>query len=304
MRAEWLDFIRKGPGGDAAASHYDRAFPEADWIRYRAGGATRASRITYRSDGLLIRGLVVAPRTPGPHPVIVFNHGGVMQWGRIVLADVLEFHRLAERGYIVVASTYRGEGGSEGKPSMGGGDVADVLALLNIVDRLPNADRTRVGMWGISRGGLVAYHALTRTDRIAGAVIIGGPTDLANASRRAEFDEHVYPHVITDYTRDKDAALARLSPINWPNRLAARTPLLLLHGGDDPRVAPSDALGMGLALQRLKRSYRLEVYEGGSHSLFENMSDVRGEMDRWLDFYVRDRRPGPANGVTPLDLDS
>lgn len=60
---------------------------------------------------------------------------------------------------------------------------------------------------------------------------------------------------------------------------------------------------MGLSLQRLKRFYRLKIYEGGSHGLFENMADVRAEMDRWLDFYVRDRKPGPANGVTPLDTD-
>lgn len=111
-RAEWLTFIGKGSGGAVAVSTYDRLFPEADWVRYRDGGATRASRITYRSDGLLIRGLIVEPRTPGPHPVVVFNHGGVMQWGRIILPEVLEFHRLAERGHIVVASIYRGEGGS------------------------------------------------------------------------------------------------------------------------------------------------------------------------------------------------
>ena len=299
-RAAWLTFVRTTPGGVAAADDYSRLFPEADYARYRRGVTTRQFRISYRSDGLLIRGLMVQPRTPGPHPVIIFNHGGVMQWGRIILPEVLEFHRLAERGYIVVASNYRGEGGSEGKPSMDGGDVNDVLALLKLIDTLPNADRTRIGMWGFSRGGLVTYGALTRTDRIAAAVIVGGPTDLADASRRAEFDEHVYPHVIADYARDKDAALARLSPIRWPERLAAKTPILLLQGGDDPRVPPGDALRMALSLQQLKRSFRLKLYEGGSHSLVENMADVRLEMDRWLDAYVRDRKSAPPNGVTVL----
>lgn len=183
---------------------------------------------------------------------------------------------------------------------MGDGDVRNVLALLKLVDHLPNADRTRVGMWGFSRGGLVAYHALTRTDRIAAAVIIGGPTDLANAPRRAEFDEHVYPHVIADYARDKKAALVRVSPISWPERLATRTPILMLHGGDDARVPSSDALRMALALQGLKRSYRLKVYEGGLHDLAKNLADVRLEMDRWLDSYVRDLSPAPRNGVTKL----
>ncbi len=243
---------------------------------------------------------MVEPRTPGPHPVIIFNHGGVMQWGRIILPEVLEFHRLAERGYIVLASNYRGEGGSEGKPSMDGGDVDDVLALLKLVDVLPGADPKRVGMWGFSRGGFVTYGTLARTDRVAAAVIVGGPTDLIDAPRRAEFDRFVYPHVIRDYVRDKTAALTRLSPIRWPERLASTTPLLLLQGGDDARVQPSDALRMAVALQRLKRSYRLKLYEGGSHNLLEDMSDVRREMDRWFDAYVRDGKPAPANGVTVL----
>lgn len=135
------------------------------------------------------------------------------------------------------------------------------------------------------------------------AIILGGPTDLVNSPRRAEFDKFVYPHVIRDYARDKDGALARLSPIRWPERLAARTPLLLLHGGDDPRVVPGDSLRMDAALQALKRSYRIRIYDGGSHGLFENYADVRQEIDRWFDRYIRDRRPVSLNGRTVLPVE-
>jgi dipeptidyl aminopeptidase/acylaminoacyl peptidase len=302
-RGEWLQFVRGTENGAAAAEHYARAFSEADYARYRDGALTTTTRISYRSGNLAIRGFIVEPKAPGPHPVIIFNHGGVMQWGRIILPEIMEFNRLAERGYIVLASAYRGEGGSEGSPAMDGGDVDDSLALIEVAERLPKADLTRIGMWGFSRGGLVTYGALTRTDRIAAAVIIGGPTDLVNSPRRAEFDEFVYPHVIRDYARDKDAALARLSPVRWPERLEAATPILLLHGGDDPRVTPDEVLRMGQALQRRQHSYRLKLYEGGSHTLVENLPDVRMEMDRWLDQYVRNRRSPPRNGVTRLKVD-
>ena len=302
-RAEWLVFVRTLPDGDAAARSYAAMFSEADYAGYGGGAATTTSRITYRSDGLAIRGFLVAPKAPGRYPILIYNHGGVMQWGRIVLPEILEFNRLAARGYIVLASAYRGEGGSEGAPDIDGGDVADSLALIKLAETLPNADPSRIGMWGFSRGGSVTYGALARTDRVDAAVILGGPTDLVNSPRRAEFDKFVYPHVIRDYARDKDGALARLSPIRWPERLAPGTPLLLLHGGDDPRVSPADSLRMGAALQKLKRSYRLKIYEGGSHGLFENYADVRQEMDRWLDRYVRDRRPGPPNGLTVLPIE-
>ncbi|WP_158266619.1 alpha/beta hydrolase family protein [Allosphingosinicella deserti] len=299
-RAEWLSFVRGTPGGVAASSAYAALFSDADYKRYKAGTRTRTSRIAYRSGDLSINGFIVEPLSQGPHPILVFNHGGVMQWGRIVLAELLEFNRLAERGYIVVASNFRGEGGSQGTPSMDGGDVDDVMALVELASSLPNADPKRIGMWGFSRGGLVTYGILARTNRIAAAVITGGPTDLVNAPRRAEFDEHVYPHVIRDYAADKDRALARLSPIHWPERLSPATSILLLHGGDDPRVAPSDSIRMAAELQRLQRAYRLLVFEGGSHDLLTHFGEQRRELDRWLDLYVRDRRPPDRNGVRSI----
>lgn len=303
-RDAWLAFVADTPGGAEAADAYRRLYLDADYRRGTAGTATTTERITYRSGGLAIRGLLVRPRTPGPHPVLIFNHGGVGQWGRIVLLDILEMNRLAERGYVVLASTFRGEGGSEGRPDMGGGDIDDALALIDVAAGLPDADTTRVGMWGLSRGGLVTYGALARSRRIAAAVIEGGPTDLVHAARRAEFDRAVYPDVIPGYADGKNGILARRSPITWPERLSPNAAILILHGGDDPRVEPGDALRMASALQRLKRSYRLKIYEGGGHDLIADLADVRGEMDRWFDRYVRDRVPPPANAAVPLKDES
>jgi len=92
---------RSGGPNRRQSGHSLQAFFEQLLKRYRDGGLTSTTRITYRSGGLAIRGFIVEPKAPGPHPVIIFNHGGVMQWGRIILPEILEFNRLAERGYIV-----------------------------------------------------------------------------------------------------------------------------------------------------------------------------------------------------------
>lgn len=300
-QSEWLAFVTGTPGGAAAAAAYAALYPPAAYDRWTGGGtAISISRIVYRSGGLAIRGLLIEPRAPGRYPVLIFNHGGVGQWGRIVVPDILEMSRLAERGYVVLASTFRGEGGSEGKPDMGGGGIDDALALIDVAATLPNADVSRVGMWGVSRGGFTTYAALATSHHIAAAAILGGPTDLVHAARRAEFDRHVYPDVMPGYAADPDGVLAGRSPINWPERLDAKAAILILHGGDDPRVEPTDALRIADALQRLKRSYRLKIYEGGSHDLSSDMADVRAEIDRWFDRYVRDRITPPANSATPL----
>ena len=299
-RAAWLAFVRSTPGGPEAARAYADLYRNDEYARWTQGQTVAISRIAYRSGGLAIRGLLIEPRKASRYPVLIFNHGGVGQWGRIVMPDILEMSRLAERGYVVLASSFRGEGGSEGRPDMGGGDIDDALALIDVAAALPGADTGRIGMWGFSRGGLTTYGALAKSRRIAAAVIEGGPTDLLHAARRPEFDAHVYPDVMPGYLADREGVLAARSPLDWPERLSPSAAILILHGGDDPRVEPTDALRMAEALQRLKRSYRLKVYEGGGHDLIGDMADVRAEMDRWFDRYVRDRMVPPPNEATPL----
>lgn len=303
-RDDWLAFLRGLPDLEAivAADAFAELFSVSDYAGWAEGRTTTTTRIEYASDGLRIRGFLIEPRTPGPHPVIVFNQGGIGRYGRIVLWDLLELNRLAARGYVILASTFRGEGGSEGRPDFGDGDADDTLTLMTLAETLPTGDARRIGMWGFSRGGLTTYTALARTDRVAAAVIIGGPVDLMGDPRRAEFDNHVYPNAIPGYGADPDGELRRRSPLQWADCLAPRAAILLLHGGDDPRVVPSASLRMATALQELKRSYRLKIYEGGGHDLLADFTDVRREVDRWFDHYVRDAVPAPANGEATLPV--
>ena len=65
-------------------------------------------------------------------------------------------------------------------------------------------------------------------------------------------------------------------------------------------MTPDEVLRMAQLLQQQQRSYRLKLYEGGSHTLVEYLQDVRLEMDRWFDQYLRDQQPAPPNGVNRL----
>lgn len=188
-RDAWLAELASRPGTEKAIQDLSAIFSAADFARWQQSDQIVAERITYRSEGLAIKGIVVRPAKPGRHPVVVYNHGGTLQWGRIIFAEMLEFHRLAERGYVVMASYYRGEGGSEGQPDMGGGDVRDTLALIKLAAARGYADTDRIGMIGLSRGGGVTYGALACTDAIDAAVVIGAPADHLASSRRAEFDQ-------------------------------------------------------------------------------------------------------------------
>lgn len=284
----WLAFMDKAPNPSWRAEAMRGLFSASTFTRYRDQTTLRTEQIVYLNEGLRINGFVVAPRhIDGSLPVILYAHGGVAQWGRITFYDLLELHRLAEQGYVVIASALRGEGGSEGKPNLGAGDLSDMLRLFDVAEHVHGADTTRVGLWGFSRGGGLGYRLLAASDRLAAAVLVGASSDLVGSPRRQEFDEHVYPGIVDNYETDKDAALRALSAVHWPERLSKRTQILLIHGADDDRVPVQSSLTMVQHLSRLERDYQLLVLKNGSHTLIEHQIRVRLEIDRWFAAYLK-----------------
>lgn len=274
-------------------------------VRAPAGAAGEKSRqileevavsaITYSSDGLKVKGYLAVPKKGDRLPAVIFNRGGNRSFGEITEEGAItRLGGLARSGYIVVASQYRGNDGGEGKEEFGGADVNDVLNLIPLLESISKVDPARIGMYGWSRGGMMTYLALTRTDRIAAAIVGSGVADLPDMlSRRPEMGD-VFVELIPGYGEKKDEVLAARSAVRWPEKLSKKTPILILAGTADWRVAPKQALDMAAALLDAKHPFRLVMFEGGDHGL----TDFRPEVDRlvqdWLDRYVRDRKPWPG----------
>lgn len=258
-----------------------------------------AQRIIYESDGLRILGFLAyskaAPGGTARLPCILFNRGGNRDFGAITPE---RFTRMAARvtdwGYVLFASNYRGSPGSEGQDEFGGSDVDDVVNALRIFDQLAFADPQRIGMWGHSRGGMMTYLALTRTDRIKAAVIGAGMADFQRmVTLRPEMDSGVAAECIPGWATDRAAAIEARSAVRWADRLPATTPILLIHGTADWRVDPRDALDMASALYAARRPYRLFMLEGADHGISEFRDEYNEAMREWFDRYVREGSPLP-----------
>jgi len=171
--------------------------------------------ITYLSDGLKVGGLLVKPKKPGNYPCIIYNRGGNRKLGQLVVATAaLTLGELAKEGYIVIASNYRGNGNSEGKEQFGGDDVNDVVNLIDVLKEVEGADIERIGMYGWSRGGMMTYLALTRTDQIDVACVGVANSDLTQIDR-VEMETNVYEELIPNYNENKEMELKKRSAIYW-----------------------------------------------------------------------------------------
>jgi dienelactone hydrolase len=257
----------------------------------------RMAEITYISDTLRVAGHLVVPAEPGSYPCVIYNRGGNREFGANSPRRVMRrLARYASWGYVVVASQYRGNAGGEGQEEFGGIDVNDVLNLIPLLESLNDrADPSRIGMVGFSRGGLMTYLALARSDRMAAAVVGAGVADsFFGIEERPEMEEYVYSELIPGYWENKEAVLAARSPILWPEKLCKTTPILLLHGSADWRVNPTEGLRMARALYDCRHPFRFVFFEGGDHGLTEHRTEMNRLTRDWLDRYVRDREAWPS----------
>jgi len=166
--------------------------PERDWERlgireselrilerFHRGGGYEGFHVAYKSTGLDITGVLARPYIPDEDtmfPAIILNHGsagGVTAPYRAVALD------LARRGYVVLASTYRGRAGPEGRSQglveLAKGEVIDVLQLTQLARKLEYVDPRRVGIMGEGEGGAITLQAIERSNVFEAAVVISPP---------------------------------------------------------------------------------------------------------------------------------
>ncbi|MCK4661481.1 MAG: S9 family peptidase [Bacteroidales bacterium] len=256
-------------------------------------------KITYLSDGLKIESYAAIPRKKGKYPVIIFNRGGNRDFYALQLfkekakySVVYNFSKLANEGYVVIGCNYRGCGKSEGKDEVGGKDINDVINLIDVVKEIPEADENRIGMYGWSRGGMMTYLALTKTDQIKAVVVIGAPSD-KTIIVRPKIEKRVYAKLIPNYWNNKEEELKNRSAIFWVDKFPKNVPILMLHGNADWRVKSTNSLKLALEFEKRRIPYRLKIFEGADHGITEFKEDVNKEIISWFDRFLKQNEQIP-----------
>lgn len=247
-------------------------------------------RITYLSDSLKIKGFIAKPIGKGKFPCIISNRGGTGSFGQWNETGVGFFlGKLASWGYVVVASQYRGNDGSEGKEEAGGKDINDVLNLVSTLNEIENADTSRIGIEGASRGGMMTYLALKKTCEFKAAVVLAGAANsFKQLVNRPEFEKHVYAKFIPNYYDNKQKELTDRSAVFWADKMCKTTPLLIMHGSSDWRVQASESLELVNKLYEYKHPVRFMLFEGADHGIREFRNKYFTQTKDFFDFYLKD----------------
>ncbi len=254
----------------------------------------KIDNITYRSNTLDVTGVIAQPKKAGKYPCVIYLRGGNREFGQITdRKRVAIMGKIASWGYVVVGTNYRGVAGGTGIEEFGGAEVHDVLNLIPLLEGLPNADATRIGIRGGSRGGMMTYLTMKATDRIKAAVVRAGLSDLVRCRQERGEMETVFRDLIPNYDRLGDATLRARSVVDWPEKLKSKGPLLILHGTADWRVLPGSGLSLAESFQKVKHPYRLMMLAGSDHSLSEHRKEVADLTRMWLDRYVKNGAKSP-----------
>jgi len=280
---DWLAQIKGKKVNFRQLSRFQKAVNPKEFSHYR--NTVASHWITYQSEGLKISGVIAYPKNYSGDklPVVIFNRGGNDKSINSRTSLYRLIFPLVEQGYIVIASNYRGSKFSEGKDEFGGADVNDVLRLIDIVDTIPFADSTRIGMVGWSRGAMMTLLAARQSNRIKTAVVIAGVADkFSSLERRPELEEKVLARLVPNLKLNRKVELEKRSAIYWLEELNRTMPILIMHGTEDWRVNYKQSTLLAQKLEAIQHPHKLVLFDNGDHSLTFYKDEWQSTLFKWL----------------------
>ena len=244
------------------------------------------------SDGGTVPAQLFLPSTKGPHPALVYVHGGpprqmfpAFHFGGYYANDFAVNRHLAELGYVVVSVNYRSGVGygrayreAPRRAWRGASEYNDVLGAGRWLAQRDDVDRKRIGIWGGSYGGLLTAQALARnSDLFAAGVAVHGVYDWSWPSPTPG---HQNPSRLFGVgEKDRPLALAS-SPLGaidgW------KSPVLLFSGDRDMNVDVLETIDLHQKLRAKGVDVRTVIVPGEAHDMVRHAS--------WLQLWDESRR--------------
>ena len=166
-------------------------------------------------------------------------------------------------------------------------DIVDAKRHL-VAEGITDPDRT--GITGGSYGGYAsAWGATALSEEYAAAVMFVGISNQISKFGTTDIPVEMYNVHSRKWPWEDWQGMLDVSPIYHVDK--AETPILIMHGADDTRVAPSQSyeLYRNIKVRKPDTPVRLVLYPGEGHGNRKAASryDYNKRMLRWFDTYLK-----------------
>ncbi len=221
----------------------------------------------YNSGSLRIRGRLFLPKSTTRTAGILYNHGGVSGLSNLAATRCRE---LAQAGFAVFASSYRGEDGSDGKVEVAKGEIDDVLAGYNWFRTHPRVDPKRIAQFGTSHGALIGLLGSARDTSFRALVFAYGVADIVAWYKHLERTKQLSNDQLTRDTygngpTDRPSSFAIRMGLTAVPKISSTMPVLIVQGGKDVVVPPEQGKALHAALEQNGKISKLNIYPNSEH---------------------------------------
>lgn len=250
-------------------------------------------------DNLPLDGIMLSPNSASknqPLATVIFVHGGPEShvsdgW---ISRYSQPAHVLANKGIRSFFPNYRGSSGRGdaflklGQNDYAGAEFADILAAKNWLVAQGYSDPKQIAIVGASYGGYAAAWGATRfSEHFSAAVMISGISHQVSKFGTTDIPtEMLQTHALSMPWQSWDSWL-KASPIYYSD--LHKTPLLMIHGVEDPRVHYSQSLEMYRHLKlRNQAPVRLLLYPEQGHTITDSLTqlDIIHHLVNWIEHFI------------------
>jgi dipeptidyl aminopeptidase/acylaminoacyl peptidase len=251
----------------------------------------KTDNIEWTSDGFKVQGWLLYPANYDPakkYPLLVSVHGGpssavTPRWPGVGYGGV-PFSAL---GYFVFMPNPRGSYGQGERftqaniKDFGYGDLRDILAGMDVLEKRFPIDKDREGLTGWSYGGFMTMFGVTQTTRFRAAVAGAGISDWKSYYGENSIDQWMVPFF--GKTVYEDAAVyAKSSAIEYIKNV--KTPTLVVVGDRDGECPAPQSFEFWHALRAEGVKTQLVVYPNEGHA-FRAPEHRRDVLERALNWF-------------------
>ena len=259
----------------------------------------QAESVEWDNEGRHVQGWLLYPANydkSRTYPMIVMVHGGpasavLPRWPSVGFGGV----PFSPLGYFVFMPNPRGSYGQgeeyvqANRKDFGHGDLRDILAGVDTIEKKLPVDDRRLGLTGWSYGGFMSMFAPTQTQRFRAVVAGAGIANWQSYYGQNLIDQWMTPFFGAS-VYDDPAVYAKSSAINFIKQV--KTPMLIVVGDRDAECPAPQSFEMWHALRAQGVPTSLVVYPNEGHHFVDpaHQRDVLQRALLWFGKYL------PAGG--------